>query len=135
MRKFWIVPAIVLALGGAARGDSAPPPLAAVAHAMLGVWQSTDDTRLSREFRADGTAIDRYDGDPDGAQSGVWLLFVGSAPPPEFVGHLTFAAKAVYLEIRENGDTALFGITAVDRSALQMVSIDRGNTLTFNRLR
>jgi hypothetical protein len=136
MRKLWIVPAMVVALGGGARGDTAaPPPLAAVAHAVLGVWQSTDDTRLSREFRADGTAIDRYEGDPDGSQSGVWLLFSGSAPPPEFAGHRTFSAKGVYLEIRENGDTALFGITAVDRSALQMINIDRGNTLTFNRLR
>jgi hypothetical protein len=135
MRKFWIVPAILLALGGAAPADTAAPPsLADVTHALVGVWQSIDDTRFSREFRADGTAIDRYEGDPDNSQSGAWLLFAGSAPPPQLAGHRAFAAKGVYLEIRENGDTMIFGITALDRSALQMVNIDRGNTLTFNRL-
>jgi hypothetical protein len=134
MRKFWVVPGIVLALYGVALADTAPPPLAAVTHALIGVWQSTDDTRFSREFRADGTAIDRYEGDPDGSQSGAWLLFAGSAPPPEFAGHRDFVAKAVYLEIRENGDIMLFGVTAVDRSALQMINIDRGNTLSFNRI-
>jgi hypothetical protein len=137
MRNLWIVPAIALALCGAAPADVTPPSqpqIAAVTQALVGVWQSIDDTRFSREFRADGTAIDRYDGDPDGSQSGAWLLFAGGAPPPELVGHRTFVAKGVYLEIRENGDTMLFGITAVGRSALQMINIDRGNTLSFNRI-
>jgi hypothetical protein len=137
MGKFWIVPAIFLTLGGMARGDvMAPPqpPIAAVSRALVGVWQSIDDTRFSREFRADGTAVERYEGDPDGSQSGAWLLFTGSAPPPELDGHRAFVAKGVYLEIRENDDTMLFGITAVDRSALQMINLDRGNTLSFNRI-
>jgi hypothetical protein len=137
MGKFWTVPVLLAALCGAAAADVLPAPqpqIAVVSRALVGVWQSVDDTRFSREFRADGTAIDRYEGDPDGSQNGAWLLFAGSAPPPEFAGHRTFVAKGVYLEIRENGDIMLFGITAVDRSALQMINIDRGDTLTFNRL-
>jgi hypothetical protein len=136
MRNFWIVPVLALTLFGAARADTlSPPPPAAVARALVGVWQSIDDTRFSREFRADGTAIDRYEGDPDGSQTGAWLLFAGNAPPPELAGHRAFVAKGFYLEIRESGDTMLFAITAVDRSALQMINLDRGNTLSFNRLR
>jgi len=135
MRSFWIVPAMVLTLCGAAPADvTPPPPIAAVTAALVGVWQSVGDTRFSREFRADGTLVDRYEGDPDNSQNGAWLLFAGSAPPPEFAGHRAFVAKGVYLEIRENGDVMLFGIAAVDRSALQMINMDRGNTLTFNRI-
>jgi hypothetical protein len=137
MRSFWIVPAMVVALCGAAPADVTPPPqppIAAVTTALVGVWQSIGDTRFSREFRADGTLVDRYEGDPDNSQNGAWLLFAGSTPPPEFAGHRAFVAKGVYLEIRENGDVLLFGIAAVDRSALQMINMDRGNTLTFNRI-
>jgi len=136
MRKTATATALLLAFG--ARADVMPPPqpqLAVAARAIVGTWESTDDTRFSRELRADGSAIDRYDGDPDGSQSGTWQLFPGNAPPPEFEGRRALIANGLYLEIRENGDMLLFGITGVSRDALQMINLDRGNTLSFTRLR
>jgi hypothetical protein len=135
MRLIAIVIAALLASGVGTTAADAPPPLAVVTRALVGTWESSEDTRFSREFRADNTVTDSYEGDPDNSQSGNWLLFAGGTPPPEFAGRKSLVASAYYLEIRENGDTLLFGLTHVDRAALQMVNLDRGNTLTFTRLR
>jgi hypothetical protein len=121
-------------------GANAAPPAAPVwtldtlRHFMVGTWDSADDTRLSREFDPDGTAIDRYDGDESATARGTWLLFTGSVAPPE-AAHHKLSAEGIYLEVRERGDVLLFAVLGVDSQNLVLGYLERGNTLRFSRLK
>ena len=68
------------------------------------------------------------------AARGSWSIFTGNAPPPEAKGR-PFAPQATYLEIRQNGDVLLFGLMALSSQGLQMVYLERGNQLSFTRLK
>ena len=121
---FWLLP--VAAFAG--------PPLDAVRHALVGTWQNTDDTRFTREFAADGTATDRYADDPRSAAKGTWFVFNGNAPPPEAKAY-KMIPEATYLEIRQNGDLLLYGLANLSAQSLEMVYLERGNRLSFARLK
>lgn len=122
---FCLLPVAVLA---------GPPPLDVVRHALVGTWQNTGDTRFTREFAADGTATDRYADDPRSAAKGTWLVFNGNAPPPEAKAY-KMIPEATYLEIRQNGDLLLYGLANLSAQSLEMVYLERGNRLSFARLK
>jgi len=109
------------------------PSLDSVRHALAGTWQSIDDTRLERELDPDGTATDRYEGDSSAAH-GRWLVFQSDAPPPEAKGH-KLSPGDYYLEIQENGDVLLFVLKELSSQSLSLVYLERGNTISFTRLK
>jgi len=113
---------------------TAAPPLAAVRQALVGTWQNLADTRFTREMDADGSVTDRYEGNHDDAIRGDWIIFAGSAPPTDAAGR-KFAADAVYLELRQNGDTLFFGLTDLTTQSLRMVYLESGNQLSFARIK
>lgn len=129
---------LILALSGSASTSTAdapaPPSLSAIAGALVGTWQSTDDTRFTREFDPGGHAIDRYDGDASATTEGHWLVFVGSSPPKGLAGQ-TLDPKAYYLELDQNGDQLVFGLVTLSRAELKMIYLTRGNLLAFVRLK
>jgi hypothetical protein len=138
-RAFTPLLALLLILCGIARAAPAtqapsPPDIGAVRAALVGTWQSLDDTRFSREFDADGRSADRYEGDADDSITGTWAVFLGKAPPPDVTGR-KFEPNAVYLRLRQNGDELFFGLMGLSRSDLKMVFLERGNLLTFTRLK
>ena len=102
--------------------------------ALAGTWQSTNDPKFSREFDPDGTEIERYEGNSSATVTGRWMLFLGSAPPPGLAGR-TFDAKSIYLKLNQNGDVLLFALVGLSRSDMKMVYLERGNLLTFARLK
>lgn len=112
---------------------AAPPDLAVIHNALVGTWQSQNDTKLTREFDADGTTIERYEGDDSGTNIGRWTLFFGKSPPPGFSGH-KLEDKVVYLIIDQNGDVLLFALAGLTRSDMKMIYLERGNVMTFARL-
>lgn len=119
---------------GQAYAAPAPLTLGDIKQMMIGTWQSTDDTRFTRELDADGTAIDRYDGDASATVPGNWTLFSGDAVPADVGGH-KFEPDGIYLEVQQNGDTLLFALTHADRASMQIVYLERGNKLSFTRLK
>lgn len=112
----------------------AGPPLEIVHRALVGTWQNIGDTRFTREFAADGTIVDRYADDPRSAAKGSWILFNGNAPPAEAKSY-PMTPDATYLEIRQNGDLLLFGLSGLTTQSLQMIYLERGNQLSFTRLK
>jgi len=112
----------------------AGPPLDVVRHALVGTWQNTDDTRFTRELAADGTVTDRYADDPRSAAKGTWTVFDGNAPPPEARSY-KMIPEATYLEIRQNGDLLIYGMADLSTQSLQLVYLERGNRLSFARLK
>lgn len=126
-----------LLLAGVAIAADAPPPalpdLAVIHTALVGTWQSQNDTKLTREFDADGRTVERYEGDDSATNIGRWALFYGKSPPPGFSGQ-KFEDKVVYLKIDQNGDVLLFALAGLTRSDMKMVYLERGNVMSFARL-
>ena len=110
------------------------PDLVAIHGALVGTWQSVEDPRLTREFAPDGRAAERYEGDVSATAMGHWSIFPGTAPPKSLAGR-NFQPKAVNLELDQNGDQLLFGLAGLSSSELKMVYLERGNLLSFTRLK
>lgn len=113
---------------------AALPDLATLKTAIVGTWQSTDDPKFTRELAADGKAIDRYEGDESATARGHWLLFLGSAAPAGITGR-ALQRDVFYLRLDENGDVLLFALAGLSRSDMKMVYLERGNLLSFVRLK
>jgi hypothetical protein len=113
---------------------AAPPDLNVLRTALAGTWQSTDDTKFTRELDADGKAVDRYDGDASATTSGHWTLFLGNKPPVGTAGR-AFQPDVVYLRLDQNGDVLLFALAGLTHSDMKMVYLERGNLLSFVRLK
>jgi hypothetical protein len=135
-RLFAAALVFVLGLAGSARAEPAagPPDIAVVRADLAGTWQSTDDTKFTRELDADGHAADRYEGDASETTAGHWSVFLGSAAPANVTGR-KFVPNGVYLKLDQNGDQLLFGLVGLSRSELKMIYLERGNLLSFVRLK
>lgn len=118
--------------GDQGEGGGAETDVAAAARAnLVGTWQSRDDAKFIREFQADGTAIDRYDGTPDAP--GSWQTFTsesGVATP------FPLDAGAAYLKMEIGGDEEMlyFKVATLTPERLDLVYMNRGGVLSFNRL-
>jgi hypothetical protein len=136
IRLFAPLLALALFFSGAvhAAPPAAPPDLNVLRTALAGTWQSTDDTKFSRELDADGKAVDRYEGDPSATTAGHWTLFLGNKPPVGTAGR-AFQPDVVYLRLDQNGDVLLFALAGLSRSDMKMVYLERGNLLSFVRLK
>ena len=136
----FFAPALALALlfafpaNAADAPKAALPDLATLKTAIVGTWQSLDDPKFTRELAADGKAIDRYEGDESATARGHWLMFLGSAPPAGSTGR-AFQKDVFYLRLDENGDVLLFALAGLSRSDMKMVYLERGNLLSFVRLK
>jgi hypothetical protein len=101
---------------------------------MTGTWQNMADTRFTRQLNADGTSVDRYEGDDSATSTGSWTLLAGSALPPDLAAR-KLPAQGVYMRLSEHGDSYLFALTALDPQAMEMINIDRQQKLSFARLK
>ena len=126
--------ALVFAVGARGAPAANPPDLNAVRAALAGTWQSTDDPRFTRELDADGRAVDRYEGDASATTQGHWTLFLGNKPPAGTTGR-AFQPDVIYLRLDQNGDVLLFALAGLSRSDMKMVYLERGNLLSFVRLK
>jgi hypothetical protein len=136
-----LAPALALTLflcapaaGAAGAPQASAPNLATLGAALAGTWQNLGDTRLTREFDADGRTVERYEGDESATTPGRWALFLGNAPPPELSGR-KFDPNIIYLKLGQNGDVLLYALVGLSRSDMKMVYLERGNILSFARLK
>ncbi|HEY1708085.1 MAG TPA: hypothetical protein VGG10_07455 [Rhizomicrobium sp.] len=124
---FAIVPAF-------AADPATPPDIAQMKAVLVGTWQRNDDGRFTRELDGNGTETDRYDGDDSATIQGTWALVKGDALAPDRKGHKA-PADAVFLMLSQNGDAALFGITALNPQSLTLLNLAGGNSIGFSRLK
>ena len=124
-----IVASIALAIASSAVAAPSQQAL------MVGKWRSTDDARAMVEIRADGTWIDSYTGEPSATATSHWLLFSGAKPPKAAAGE-TLDAKSTYLEVNDqDGGSLVYALDQVDAKSLKLLYLDRGNELTYKRIK
>ena len=100
---------------------------------MLGKWQSADDAKYVREFKAKDMVVDWYDGKT--VSTGLWVAFTKEKAPKIFP--YTMDTSSVYLQLTMTGsqaDTLNYKISKVTQDELQLVYLDRGGVLTFKRV-
>lgn len=98
---------------------------------IVGLWQSNEDGKFTREIRNDGTVVDRYEGGED--SDGLWMVFTKDIPDTAFTG--TIEDGAVYLSLAMSEDERLyFKIVKADRQSLELIYLDRGGALSFHRV-
>lgn len=103
------------------------------AQGVVGKWQSADDAKFTREFRADGTVTDMYEGDAAATMSGTWSQVVNVSAEPV---QLPAVGGGTFLKLVLGGDPLYFAVstdTTVDKLVLINLS-GRGNVLTFTRV-
>ena len=97
---------------------------------ILGVWRSLDDRRFNREFRADGSFVDIYEGDND--TLGIWRIYNGN----ELGEDLDFEPDndAIYLMLTDDITPELvmhFRINKLTPEEMELTYMERGNILRF----
>jgi hypothetical protein len=113
--------------------ESAVTSAAQMMSNIVGMWQSTEDPRFTREIRNDGIAIDAYAGASTTSQ-GHWMVFTKEIPDTSFTGALEDGATYFSFSI-DASEKLYFKILKADADSLDLVYLDRGNTLSFKRVK
>lgn len=121
--------------GDAGEGGGVKPDLVlVVSENIQGRWQSIEDPKFIREFRAGGTMIEEYEGKQ--MAEAKWQIFTSEKPPKVAVS-FPLEASATYLQIAEMGAEKLtldFKITKVTPEELDIIYMGRGGGMSFRRV-
>lgn len=101
---------------------------AAVSANIVGKWQDMDDPLFVREFKADGTIIDKHDG--VAASPGLWKSFTAKTAVNV---SMPLEADSVYVEIGSEGEVFYYKIGKLTLESLEMIYAD-GGVLVFERV-
>lgn len=108
--------------------------MSAEAGRAVGKWQSSDDSKFTREFREDGTVTDTYEGDASATVTGTWSQVIDVAAEPF---QFPAVGGATFLKLVLDGETFYFSVSA-DTTADKLVLVNlsgRGNILSFTRVK
>lgn len=117
--------------GDAGEGGGSMQPDAAlvVTESIQGKWQSVDDAKFVREFKAGDKATDWYDN--ESVSEGLWIAFTkASAPEVPY----PLQDNVVYLQMTMAGtqaDTLYFKVNKLTPEELELTYMDRGGVLRF----
>ena len=84
------------------------PEARVVSRAMIGTWKSADDPKFTREFREDGTVLDRYEGGESATREGIWGVFTADMAATGTTTGL--APGVVYLQMTINDVSVYFSV-------------------------
>ncbi len=104
-----------------------------VSESILGAWQSTQDAKFAREFKAGGVVVDTYVG--EAKTEGVWVAFTKENAPKQIA--FPIEDDAVYVHITMKGsqaDTLTFKVAKLTPETLELIYMERGGTLVFSRV-
>ncbi len=124
---------MVLALAGwliFGRGESMAVP---VGESVMGQWQSEQDIKLIREFKADNVVTDWYDGTE--VLTGFWEIFDGGEAPASLL--VNDDEESVYIRMTLTGediDSLYFRVVEVTENTLELAYIGPGGVMTFTRV-
>lgn len=104
--------------------------------AMNGTWKSKEDAKFTREFFADGTVTDRYEGDASATMSGTYMFVDASAEADLSTIPAAYLAGAKVIKTTwPNGEIMYFGVQSLTATDLALVNLSgRGNILSFTRV-
>lgn len=125
---FWSRPAVA-----PAPTETVPTPAMsneAVSAGMTGTWKSSDDAKFTRTFAADGTVIDRYEGEESATLSGQWSVV---DPTQESVS-LPVVKDAKVIKIQFPEEALYFAVTSVSETELVMTYLSGNGVLRFTRV-
>lgn len=117
-------------------GENEAGVYAAVDPAMTGTWESKEDAKFTREFRADGTVVDRYQGDASATATGTFVTIDPSVVEVPGIPSANLGGLTV-IRIEWAGDPApmFFSIQTMTESELHMTNLSgRGNILMFTKI-
>lgn len=100
---------------------------------MIGKWQSADDAKFVREFKAGDAVVDWYDNKK--VSEGLWVAFTKDKAPKVF--QYPMNDRSIYLQMTVSGtqaDTLNFTINKVTPEELELIYLDRGGVLKFKRV-
>lgn len=98
---------------------------------IIGVWESTDDANFVRVFEENGTVTDTYEGDSEATSIGQWTILTDLSEEPP---NIPSEEGMVYLKILFEEEAFYFIISEVDETSLQLIYLDRGGALNFERI-
>ncbi len=114
-------------------GSVKQDPALIAGETIIGTWQSTEDPKFVRVFKAGDVVEDMYDGEV--VATGMWVAFVKGIDAPEVPFPLE--DNAVYIQATITGsqaDTLNFKLTKLTETELELVYLDRGGVLAFTRV-
>ena len=116
-------------------GQESPTPTISLAadsmSSVVGLWESEEDSKFTREILNDGSVVDRYQDDAD--SKGRWMVFTKEIPDTTFNGSLDEGSVYLSLTMSET-EKLYFRILRADKDSLELSYLDRGNTLSFTRI-
>lgn len=117
--------------GDAGEGGSVKQDVALiVSESILGKWQSTEDAKFTRVFKAGNVVEDWYDNKV--VSTGLWVAFEKGINAPEVPYPLE--DSTVYIQMTMQGtqaDTLNFKLAKLTPEELELVYMDRGGVLKF----
>src|SRR3989344_1390309 len=116
-----------------ATAQSAVSDAAQMMSNIVGMWQSIDDPKFTREIRNDGTAIDSYAG-ASTTSTGHGMVFTKEGPDSACTGSMEEGSAYLSLSMNES-EKLYFKIITADADSLDLIYLDRGNALSFNRVK
>ncbi|MDO8514155.1 MAG: hypothetical protein Q7S50_01265 [bacterium] len=100
-----------------------------------GTWKSTEDSKFTREFRADGTVVDTYEGDASATSMGTYMVVDPARETGIPVPAANLAGMTIIKTTWANGDVMYFGVNSLTESDLKLVNLSgRGNILMFTKV-
>lgn len=101
--------------------------------ALVGLWRSKEDPRFTREFNSDGSAVDEYDnGDSIDSTLLTWNVFTKDEPDEEFTEAIE--ENTAYLRMVNRNDSLYFKINKITPDVLELIYLDRGGSLIFEKI-
>lgn len=103
--------------------------------AMNGTWKSKEDGKFTREFNADGTVTDRYEGDASATMTGTYMFVDASVETDIPVPAANLSGVKVVKTTWPNGEIMYFGLQSLTATDLALINLSgRGNILMFTKV-
>lgn len=118
-------------------GDESDGVFTVVDPVMVGTWKSKEDAKFSREFKADGTVVDRYSGDASATATGTFVTIDPSKVEVPGVPKENLMGMTVIRTMWEGeGAPMFFSINSMTDVELSMTNLSgRGNILMFTKVK
>lgn len=102
--------------------------------AMTGTWRSNEDAKFTREFGAEGTVTDRYEGDASATETAPYAVIDPGTVEVPGVPAVSLSGMTV-IRIDFASGPMFFSINTLTDTELAMTNLSgRGNILSFTKV-
>lgn len=104
---------------------------------MAGTWRSDRDAKFTREIRADGVMIDRYEGDTTAGVNGEWSVVTNVAAETAIANIATNYAGMTVVKVTWEGgvETTYFVVNKIEQGTMTTTDLTgRGEVTIWTRV-